>query len=124
MRCKGGIANDNLPHETRFPALLPRNHQISTLLVRQAHEKVHHSKVVATLSQLRSRFWIVRGRQFVKIISRYTVCRSYEGRGYKVPPQNDLPGFRLSPKPAVTYVGVDYAGPIKNRTVLNRTVLH
>ena len=107
-RCKGRIANADLPHETRFPALLPRNHHISTLLVRQAHEKVHHSKVVATLSQLRSRFWIIKGRQFVKkIISRCTVCRRYEGRGYKVPPQNDLPGFRLSQKPAFTCVGVD-----------------
>ena len=47
-----------------------------------------------------------------KIISRCTVCRRYEGRGYKVPPQNDLPGFRLSQKPAFTYVGVDYAGPL------------
>ena len=113
VRCKGRIANADLPHETMFPALLPRNHHISTLLVRQVHEKVHHSKVVATLSQLRSRFWIVKGRQFVKkIISRCTVCRRYEGRGYKVPPQNDLPGFRLSQKPAFTYVGVDYAGPL------------
>lgn len=113
VRCKGRIANADLPHETRFPALLPRNNHISTLLVRQAHEKVHHSKVVATLSQLRSRFWIVKGRQFVKkIISRCTVCRRYEGRGYKVPPQNDLPGFRLSQKSAFTYVGVDYAGPL------------
>ena len=113
VRCNWRIANADLPHETRFPSLLPRDHHISTLLVRQAHEKVHHSKVVATLSQLRSRFWIVKGRQLVKKInSRCTVCRRYEGRGYKVPPQNYLPGFRLSQKPAFTYVGVDYAGPL------------
>lgn len=47
-----------------------------------------------------------------KIISRCTVCRRYEGRGFKVPPQPDLPEFRLSQKPAFTYVGVDYAGPL------------
>ena len=30
----------------------------------------------------------------------------------KVPPENDLPGFRLSQKPAFTYVGVDYTGSL------------
>ena len=34
----------------KFPALLPRDHHISTLLVRQAHERVHHNKVEATLA--------------------------------------------------------------------------
>ena len=47
-----------------------------------------------------------------KITSRCTVCRRYEGRGSKLPPQPDLPEFRLSQKPAFTYVGVDYVGPL------------
>ena len=47
-----------------------------------------------------------------KITSRCTVCRRYEGRGFKVPPQHDLPEFRLSQKSAFTYVGVEYAGPL------------
>ena len=113
LRCKGRIANADLPHETKFPALLPRDHHIATLMVRQAHKRVHHSKVAATLAQLRTRFWIIRGRQFVrKTIAGCTVCRRYEGRGYRVPPQADIPEFRLSQEPAFTYVGVDYAGPL------------
>lgn len=108
FRCTGRIANADLPLETKFPALLARDHHISTLLVRQAHERVHHNKVEATLAQLRTRYWIMRGRQFVKkILASCTVCRRYEGRGYRVPPQGDLPEFRLSQKPAFTYVGVD-----------------
>ena len=113
LRCKGRITNADLPYETKFPALLPKDHYISTLLVRQAHERVHHSKAEATLAQLRTRFWIVKGRQFVKgTLANCTVCRRYEGRGYIVPPPSDLPEFRLSQKPAFTYVGVDYAGPL------------
>ena len=89
VRCKGRIANADFPYETRFPALLPRNHHISTLLVRQAHERVHHGKIAATLPQLRTRFWIMKGRQFMKkIISRCTVCRRYDGRGYRAPPSS------------------------------------
>lgn len=113
VRCKGRIENDDLPYETKFPALLPRHHHIPTVLVRQAHERVHNEKVPAILAQLRIRFWIVRGRQFVKkITSRCTVCRRYEGRGFKVPPQPNLSEFRLSQTPAFSYVGVDYAGPL------------
>ena len=113
VRCKGRIANADLPHETKFSALLPRDHYIATLMVRQAHERVHHNKVAATLAQLRTRFWIIRGRQFVKkTFAACTVCSRYEGRGYRVPPQADLPEFRLSQEPAFTGVGVDYAGPL------------
>ena len=66
LRCKGRIANADVPHETKFPALLPKNHYLSTLLVRDAHERVNHNRVEATLAQLRTRFCIVKGRQFVK----------------------------------------------------------
>jgi len=64
LRCKGGISNADLPLETKFPAFLPRDHHISTLLVRQGHERVHHNKVEPTLAQLRTSYWNIRGRQF------------------------------------------------------------
>ncbi|XP_073232039.1 uncharacterized protein [Porites lutea] len=113
LRCKGRIANADVPHETKFPALLLKNHYPSTLLVRDAHERVHHNRVEAKLAQLRTSFWIVKGRQFVqRTLASCTVCRRYEGRSYRVPPQSDLPELRLSQKPAFTYVGVDYAGPL------------
>ena len=61
LRCKGLIANADVPLETKFPALLPRDPHISTLLVRQTHEIVHHNKVETTLAQLRTCYWIIRG---------------------------------------------------------------
>lgn len=74
---------------------------------------MHHNKREKTLGQLRTRFWIIRGRPFVKkTLASCTVCRRYEGCSYRVPPQSDLPEFRLSKKLAFTYVGVDYAGPL------------
>ena len=80
LRCKGRVADADVPHETKFPALLPKNHYLSTLLVGDAHERVHHNRVEATLAQLRTRFWIVKGRQFVKrTLASCTVCRRYEG---------------------------------------------
>ena len=47
-----------------------------------------------------------------KILASCTVRCRYEGHDYTVPPQGDLLEFRLSQKPAFTYFGVDYAGPL------------
>ena len=46
--------------------LVFRNSHLATLIVRKAHKEVLHSGVSSTLAQVRSRFWIQRGRQFVK----------------------------------------------------------
>ena len=103
LRCKGRIANADLPYKTTFPALLPKDHYILTLLVRQAHERVHHNKVEATLAQLRTKFWIMKGRQFVKrTLANCAVCSGYEGRSYRVFPPSDLAEFRMSQKTAFT----------------------
>ena len=53
--------------ETRIPMLLPRKHHITTLIVTHHHEQRNHS--VGTnhvLSDIRTRFWIIRGREAVK----------------------------------------------------------
>ena len=72
LRCKGRIENAPLPYETRFPILIPRDREIAKLLVPEAHQIVKHDGVKETLAQLRSQYWIVRGRQYVrKIIARF-----------------------------------------------------
>ena len=42
LRCKGRLDRASLPDETRYPVLLPRNHHLSTLVVKSCHEKIHH----------------------------------------------------------------------------------
>ena len=72
-------------------------------------------KSQANYSQLELDFGLYEDSsgQFVKrTLASCTVCRRYEGKSYRVPPQSDLPEFRLSQKPAFTYVGIDYAGPL------------
>ncbi|GIX68454.1 reverse transcriptase [Caerostris darwini] len=60
------------------PILLPKNDRFSELLVMQEHLKLLHSGVSLTLAQLRKRFWIPQGRQFIKrIISKCLTCKKY-----------------------------------------------
>ena len=112
-RCVGHIQNANLPYAAKHPILLAMGHPISTLLVRRAHEKVFQSGVKATLTELRSQYWIVQGRSFVReLIRRCTVCKRFEGGAYHALNPPPLPLFRVDGALPFTYTGVDFAGPL------------
>ena len=87
--------------------------KIVTASRREARARVKHNGVREILAELRSRYWIVRGRSFVrKTLHRCAVCRRFEGKPYKPPPPPPLPAFRVTEAPAFTFTGVDYAGPL------------
>ena len=73
IRCQGRLLNSNLPSETIHPILLPRDHHITNLIIQDCHERVMHNGTKETLLQLRSRFWIIKGRQLV-IKAHSKVC--------------------------------------------------
>ena len=53
-----------------------------------------HGGVKSTLTELRSRFWIVQGRQFVrKLLYECVVSRRLEGRPHVAPPPPSPPAF-------------------------------
>ena len=112
-RCKGRLHNADIPYTTRHPALLPKNHHVTSLIIWDCHSKVMHNGVKETLCELRSRFWIIKGRQLVrKMLYGCTVCRRFEGQSYNMPPSPPLPSFRVREEPAFTHTGVDFAGPM------------
>ena len=72
-----------------------------------------HGGVKETLAEMRSNFWIVRGRYFVrKLLFKCTVCIRVEGKLYKLPPPPPLPSCRMEEAPAFTCIGLDYIGPL------------
>ena len=88
-----------------------QNSWLSTLIVRQEHERTMHGGVDFTLTKIRSRFWIPKGRQLIKsVIRRCIICRKYSAK-----PANQmtapLPEDRSSEAPPFSVCGVDFAGP-------------
>ena len=67
-RCKGRLGNANLPYYTKYPALLPKHHHLTALIIRDAHVRVMHNGVKETLTQVRSKYWVIQGRQIVRQI--------------------------------------------------------
>lgn len=107
----GRLDNADLPYTTRHPALLYKQHHLTFLITQDAHDRVKHNGVKETLIEIRSKYWIVKGRQFVrKVIHKCTVCHKFEGLPQPAPPPPPLPEFRVK-EPAFMYTGVDFAGP-------------
>jgi len=117
VRFKGRLCNSELEPDALNPIILPRNHQLTNLIVRDCHLRVHHSGVRATLAELRSRFWVPKGRQVVKkLTGKCITCRKVEGKAYAAPPVADLPDFRVNQAEPFSKSGVDFAGPLYYKT--------
>ncbi len=108
---------DELPYSTRCPILLPKDHHLTRLIVLHAHRTLGHgSGTEHTLTQLRTKFWIIKGRRVVRnIVETCPECR----RRFSIKPASQmmapLPKSRLCSVSAFENVGVDYAGPFKTK---------
>ena len=125
LRVGGRLANADLPYHEKHPALLPRKHDFTTLLIREQHIRNYHAGAQATLYSIRKHYWIIDGRNAVKhVIHKCIVC-------YRVNPKTpnylmgNLPKNRLVYKRLFLQSGVDYCGPfyIKDKRHRNRNKL-
>eukprot|EP00731_Ephydatia_muelleri_P024188 Em0016g459a len=83
-RCRGRLGKADIPENTRHPVLLYGKHYLTLLIVQECHVRVFHGGVKDTLTEIRARYWIIKGRSL----------------------------FRVQEAPAFTFTGVDFAGPL------------
>ena len=113
-RCGGRLLNANIPFSSKHPILLPKEHDLTPLIVQAAHHRVLHNGLKETLSELWSKYWITQGRSLVRdaIHIKCVMCRRLEGRPFSSPPAPLLPSFRVTESPPFTYTAVDFTGSI------------
>jgi hypothetical protein len=113
VRCKGRINNANMEHESKQPSLLPFGHYYVKLLIAREHLRIKHAGIKDTLTTLRERYWILKGRAMVKrVLRKCVVCRRFNGISYASQPSVDLPENRVSHDPPFTHTGLDFCGPL------------
>ena len=59
-RCRSRLGNSNIPYNTKYPMLLAKSHYLAVLIVQDAHKRVMHNGVKETLTEIRSRYWIMK----------------------------------------------------------------
>ena len=90
--------------------LLPKNHALSSLIAEHEH-KIGHLGVAATVSNIRSKYWIIGVKKLVQtILSKCIGCKK---KNLRLAEQmmSPLPIERIKPSPPFFNIGVDYFGP-------------
>jgi hypothetical protein len=113
LRVGGRLKRSTLPEDAKHQFILPKDHHITSLIIRHFHQISGHSGREYVLSLLRSRYWIVHANRTVrKILSSCVDCRKRQSAPGEQK-MSDLPKDRVSPgKPPFSYVGVDFFGPL------------
>lgn len=115
LRVGGRLHQSALPLDVKHPIILPKDHHVSTLLLRHFHQETGHSGRNYNLSRLRKRFWIPQADSAIrKILSKCVTCRKISAKPGEQR-MGSLPQDRLTTdKPPFTNVGIDYFGPLRS----------
>lgn len=107
----GRLTNALIPDVNKCPVIVPHDHHIASMIVRDIHGSAHLGQEWV-ISLVRSRFWITNIRNLVKRISRECiVCKKrFSTPGHQQ--MADLPQTRVSPHhPPFFHIGLDCFGP-------------
>ncbi|MCP3663122.1 MAG: hypothetical protein GY696_11610 [Gammaproteobacteria bacterium] len=86
IRCHGRMQNADLTEAEKAPVILPRKDVYTKLMILEAHQKTMHSGTLQTLTQIRRKYWIVKGRASVKtVIRQCLVCKQVDVGAYAAP---------------------------------------
>lgn len=115
LRVGGRIKHSNLTFDQKHQIILPKDHQLTILLLNFYHQINLHCGALALLNAVRNVYWPINGKSLCrKVIHKCMTCYKARPRPY-IQLMGDLPKERLVPSPPFYNSGVDYAGPIFTR---------
>ncbi|XP_071041466.1 uncharacterized protein [Parasteatoda tepidariorum] len=117
IRLGGRLQFASLKNEQKHPLLLDGSHPFVHLFIYYTHVKLHYLDVQIVLSDIRSNFWIIRGREAIKrVLYKCLPCKlSQASRSQQI--EAPLPRDRITPCLPFTTIGIDFAGPLYVRNL-------
>ena len=113
LRVGGRLHYIPIPNEAKYPAILPRDHHVTRLLIEWLHRKNGHVGCEHVLSLLKERYWVLSARVAIKTSIRLCFfCRIRRAKR-QFPKMANLPTGRAAiEEPPYTHCGVDLTGPL------------
>lgn len=120
IRVGGRLHNSQLSYDKKHPIILPYDHYVTSLIIRDAHLKTLHGGNKLTLAYVRQKYWIISGKRKVKsLINKCVKCIRYKGTT-ACQKMGTLPKPRVTLSHPFSHTGVDFAGPIQIRSMKGR----
>ena len=123
LRCDGRLRYaECLPWETCYPIILPRNHWITTPIIKHVHESNQHAGTNQVLAQLSAQYWIISAREAIRDWERDCM----QSRRRKAFPAKQI----MAPLPelrtrkslrAFSHISVDSGGPFLTKQGRGKT---
>ncbi|GBM14889.1 hypothetical protein AVEN_28611-1 [Araneus ventricosus] len=111
LRVGGRIRNFNLPDSVKHPLILPKDHPITTMLVKLYQLNYLHAGVQAVHSAMRQVYWIVGVMYSLRKVGRNcVVCARFRSE-FSKQIMAYLPSSRVRPGRAFLRSGTDFCGP-------------
>jgi len=117
IKVNSRLENSYLPLSEIYPIILPEDPQLDRIVILSYHKSLLHSGISTTLSELRKKYWLCKGRKRVKKVNKScNLCK----RKTSITCQErwaSLPKERvntLDVRP-FNFVGIDFFGPIHSK---------
>ena len=112
LRVGGRLQESSLPFGVKHPAVLPKDHHVTSLIIGHYHNTIQHQGRAMTINEIRSNgLWIIGCSSAVAAhIHRCVKCRRMRRRVSEQKMANLLQD-RVEPSPPFTFSGMDCFGP-------------
>ncbi|GFT85837.1 putative bel12 ag transposon polyprotein [Trichonephila clavipes] len=112
VRVGGRLQNSQLPFNSKHPIILPSQHSISELLIKEQHIAHLHAGPTLLAHVLRQSHWIVGSRKLInKCIRKCLKCNKFKTSTTTPQLMGNLPKHRATLERPFFSCGIDYAGP-------------
>ena len=102
----------DFPENSKNPILLPKQSYLSYVVTLFSHFQTKHNGIKKTISQVRSRCWIIYIKQLVKsTIKKCFLCQRFESKLCRYPPSGSRPPYNSQQSLSFETTSVDYLGP-------------
>ncbi|GFY26825.1 hypothetical protein TNCV_4375711 [Trichonephila clavipes] len=113
VRVGGRLQNSQLPFNSKHPIILPSQHSISELLIKEQHIAHLHAGPTLLAHVLRQSHWIVGSRKLInKCIRKCLKCNKFKTSTTTPQQMGNLPKHRATLERPFFSCGIDYAGPV------------